>query len=125
RVEDAGRVFEWCLERIVDRNGNTIELVYRSDPEAAAEKHIQRIRWGRPNAFFAALFVYEAGRPDVTTSFRSGFELRTSLRLVRIDVVSSGVPAPGFALRDDLDGDGATETLIRRYAIEYDVDAPI
>jgi RHS repeat-associated protein len=123
RIEDAGRVFEWRLERIVDRNSNAIDVEYRSDPASPAQKHPRRVRWGRPEAFFAAVFRYQEGRPDVFSSFRSGFEVKTSLRLAGIDVFSQGVPAPAFALRGDFDGDGRSDALIRRYVLGHDAEA--
>jgi RHS repeat-associated protein len=120
RIEDGARVFGWCIERQTDRNGNAVDYEYIADPATPAQKYVRRIRWGQPAAYFAALLYYEEGRPDVTSSFQPGFELRTSLRLAGIDIFSQGVPAPAFAVRADLDGDGKTDSLIRRYRLEYD-----
>jgi RHS repeat-associated protein len=121
RVESGGRVFEWCLEREVDRNDNAIEYEYQSDPVTPARKFPRRVRWGRgPQAYLAAVFLYESGRPDVSSSYQTGFDLRTSLRLSGIDLISHGIAAPALALRADLDGDGQSDALIRRYRLEYD-----
>jgi RHS repeat-associated protein len=120
RIEDAGRVFEWCLERRIDKNGNAIDYEYLADPAGPPQKYLRRIRWGQAEAYFAAVLRYEEGRPDVTTSFRSGFELKTRLRLTGIDVISHGVPSPDFAVPGDLDGDGKVDALIRRYRLDHD-----
>jgi hypothetical protein len=88
-VEDAGRVFEWCLDGLSDKNGNAIDYEYLPDPTDPAQKHPRRIRWGQPEAYFAAVLHYREGRPDVVSSFRPGFELKTSLRLSGIEFVSS------------------------------------
>ena len=124
RIEDAGRTFKWLLERAVDKNGNAIEYGYASDPVTPTQKYIRRIRWGRESAFFAAVMTYESGRPDVFTSFRSGFELTTSLRLSQIDIFSQGIPPHPTAERADFDGDGLRDALIRRYKLQYDL-APV
>ncbi|MBI4600495.1 MAG: VCBS repeat-containing protein [Planctomycetes bacterium] len=125
RIEEGGRVFSWLVDRIVDTDGNAIELEYSSDPEASAQKYLRRIRWGRPAASFAVVLRYEAGRPDVTSDFRPGFEVRTALRLVRIDVVSQGIPPRPDALTGDLDEDGVPDALVRRWVLEYHDDAPV
>ena len=125
RVEDSGRVFQWCLERFEDRNGNAIDYEYMADPNGSAQTYPRRIRWGQPDAYFAVVFTYEAGRPDVFTSYRSGFEITTSRRLARIDVISHGVPPHATALRRDFDGDGRADALIRRYELAYDAEAPV
>jgi RHS repeat-associated protein len=120
QVEDGGKVFAWCLERQTDRSGNAIDYEYAADPATPAQKHLRRIRWGQESAFFAAVLRYEEGRPDASTSYQSGFALRTSVRLIGIDVFSQGIPAPAFAQRGDFDGDGRSDALIRRYRLEYD-----
>ncbi|HEV8355409.1 MAG TPA: SpvB/TcaC N-terminal domain-containing protein, partial [Gemmatimonadales bacterium] len=123
RIEDSGRVFEWCLERVLDPNGNTIDYEYLSDPASATQKHLRRLRWGSADSYLAVVLRYEAGRPDVVTSYRSGFKIETSLRLSAIEVISHGLPAPSGALRADLDGDGALDALVRRYRLEYKAGA--
>jgi RHS repeat-associated protein len=131
RIEEAGRVFEWLIERLIDPNGNTIEYEYLLEPPdplglPSAQKHLRRLRWAgavggeaSAGAYLAAVLAYEEGRPDVTTSYRSGFAVRTSLRLRGIDIISHGLPAPAGALRADLDGDGSPDTLLRRYRFRY------
>jgi RHS repeat-associated protein len=123
QIEEGGRVFKWLLERVVDLDQNTIEYRYLSHPESPGQLYCQSIRWGQPQAFFAAVFAYETGRPDVFTDFRSGFEVRTALRLVRLDVVSQGVPAAPDSLTGDLYQDGIQDRLIRRYQLAYHQDA--
>src|SRR5688572_27054301 len=125
RVEGPGGVFEWLLERIMDTGGNTIELEYSTDPSSPGQKYLRRVHWGRPEASFTAVLSHEAGRPDVVTDFRAGFEVRTALRATRIDIVSRGMPRRPDALRGDLDGDGSEDALVRRWALEYEPGAPV
>ncbi|MBI4600556.1 MAG: hypothetical protein HY721_01210, partial [Planctomycetes bacterium] len=123
QIQEGGRAFKWLLERVTDLDGNAIEYRYVSDAASPGQLYCRSIRWGQPQAFFAAVLTYEAGRPDVFSDFRSGFEVRTGLRLKRIDVISQGVPASGDSLRGDLNGDGVTDALVRRYELEYHGDA--
>jgi RHS repeat-associated protein len=132
RIEDSGRVFEWCLEELRDPNGNTITYEYLTDPITPAQKYLRRVRWAAAvggelsaQAYLAAVLTYEEGRPDVFTSYRSCFELKTRLRLRQLDVISHGLPAPAGALRGDLDGDSnaTPDALVRRYRFEYQTGA--
>ena len=123
RIEESGRVFEWCLERVEDPNGNVVEYEYGADPASPAQKHLTGVRWGGPQAYVAIVLSYETGRADVVTSYRSGFELKTSLRLRGVDVISHGLPASLGASTADFDGDGKSDTLVRRYRFDYKVDA--
>jgi hypothetical protein len=71
QVSADGRVFAWCIERQVDKHGNAIEFEYFVDPATPAQKHLRRVRWGQPNAGFAAVLTYEEGRPDVAVNYQS------------------------------------------------------
>ena len=125
RIEDSGQVFEWLIDRMVDIDGNTVEYSYSSDASSPGQKYLAEIRWGQPTAFFSLVLVYAAGRPDIISDYRSGFEVRTALRLARIDLVSQGLPARADAVRGDLNGDGTGDALVRRWVLEYQAGAPV
>lgn len=146
RLENGGRMFAWLLQRTTDNNGNAAEYRYVTDAGSPGQKYLREVRWARPGAFYAAVLAYEAkacsggstpgapcladadcapggvcaGRPDVYSDFRSGFEVRTGMRLVRIDVIAQGVPPSPTALVGDLNGDGLPDLLVRRYELEYE-----
>ncbi len=120
RIEDGPRVFSWLIERTTDLNGNTIEYRYVSDPASPGQKYCREIRWAGTTAFYGVVLHYEDGRPDVHSDFRSGFEVRTALRLVGLDVIAQGVPVSPGALTGDLNEDGQPDFLIRHYALEYE-----
>ncbi len=119
RVEGGSRVFSWLLERSTDLNGNAIEYRYLSDPGSPGQKYCREIRWAGETAFYAVVMIYEGNRPDVHSDYRSGFEVRTGLRLARIDVIGQGMPAFSGAVTGDLNEDGVGDSLIRRYTLEY------
>ncbi len=70
------REFAWLIERTEDTAGNTITYRYRTEQ---GQRYIEEIRY----AVYAVRFEYEA-RTDQSSDFRSGFELRTTLRCSRI-----------------------------------------
>lgn len=125
RLENNGRTFAWLLERTRDLNGNAAEYQYMADAGSPGQKYLREVRWARPEAFYAAVLAYDSLRPDVYADFRSGFEIRTGLRLARIDVIAQGIPPSPLALVGDFNGDGVTDSLIRRYEFEYEPKAAV
>jgi hypothetical protein len=125
RIEDGSRVYRWLLERHSDLNGNVIQYEYETDPASPGQKYLRTIRWGQPTSFFSVVLTYDSNRPDVYSDYCSGFEVRTGSRVSRIDVVGQGMPASAHAITGDFNGDGTGDFLIRRYVLEYDVDADV
>jgi YD repeat-containing protein len=96
RVGEAGRTMAWMAESITNTAGRQILLGYDRDQGRA---YLREISWG-PNRAFRVAALYE-GRADVTTSWRSGFEVRTARRLQRIEVHAFG-------------------EILRSYQLDYD-----
>lgn len=123
RVTDATgtRIFKWMLETFIDKNGNEIQYTYTSFPGSDNQKYLSKIRYGAGaggwNTFYFVALSYE-NRPDWRQDFRSGFQIITAHRLSQIDVGVQGVTNPG-ALTGDLNNDGQSDSLIRRYRLTY------
>jgi RHS repeat-associated protein len=106
RVSDmtGQRVFRWCLDRQIDTHGNLIQFEYERPREDEREIYLSGIRYGPgPGPWqhaYAARLAYE-DRPDPRTDYRSGFRVRSSRRLTRVEVLYD-------------------EALIRRYVLRYD-----
>lgn len=108
--DDQTRVFQWLIERTYDARGNQTIYEYLAD---SGNKHISRIKYGndRPGKtadsktywHFEVGFEYskpaiannlarddETGsnrpRPDPFSSYKPGFELRTSIRCIGISM---------------------------------------
>lgn len=120
RIENGGRVFAWLLDKTTDLNGNSIEYRYVSDPDSPGQKYCKEICWAGTAASYSVVLGYDSARPDVHSDYRSGFEVRTALRLVRLDVIAQGVPPSVGALTGDFNQDGQPDSLIRRYELQYE-----
>ena len=97
RVESAGRVFRWHLDRMVDPNGNVISLEYRKLDDSA-QVYPERIVYNQTgSAAMEVRFEHEL-RPDVIVDFRSRFELKTAYRCTEIAVIADGEPVRSYKL---------------------------
>lgn len=101
KASSDGRTTEWLAQLIVHPNGQRVNLAYLTEQ---SETYLHKIKWGPRNVYTAEL-SYDM-RPDVVTSYRSGFKIVTNLRLSHIVVSSYG------------------ETL-RTYHLEYDDGFPL
>jgi YD repeat-containing protein len=81
-----GKTVGWRARFITNVVGQTIELHYRHDQN---EVYLQQIVWGGAAAPLLVDVAYEA-RPDVTTSYRTGYQIRTALRAAHVTVTAFG-----------------------------------
>ncbi|WP_310620348.1 toxin TcdB middle/N-terminal domain-containing protein [Flexibacterium corallicola] len=73
-----GKVREWHLDAIEDINGNTITFSWENDKGQAYLKSVDY-------AIYQLVLKYEE-RPDPFSTFRSGYEIRTTMRCRSIDL---------------------------------------
>jgi hypothetical protein len=97
--DDRHRIFSWHLMQTVDPFGNRIEYLYEREPTQRDGPHrwdqiyLKTIRYadyGPPSApqFLVSVdFVYEP-RPDPFSTYKAGFEIRTTRRCIRIEVTT-------------------------------------
>ena len=100
-----GKLFRWALDRVEDIHGNTLTISYTKDQ---GQLYLAGIQYtGHPSTGLAPAnevrFILE-DRPDVETSFRSGFAVTTAKRLKDITVTAQG-------------------QLVRRYRLAYATSA--
>ena len=100
RVEADGRVATWLLQTTTDPNGQEILYRYR---EEGPQRYLERVTYGP----FDVRVEY-GRRPDVITSRRTGFVVKTALRAEQIRVLSQR--------------DGTHE--LRRYELSYIAPEP-
>ena len=116
------RVFKWLLSKSTDTNGNVIEFYYAGFPGSDNQKYLKEVRWGPGGGpWTASYFVYLTyeTRPDWRKDYRSGFLIKTGLRLKQIDIGVQGV-LPDQCAQGDWNSDATTDALIRRYVLSYD-----
>ena len=121
QVGSSGQVFAWYLSRASDAHGSSIYYAYQAIESAVYLSDIYYLspmsclgatpdatrQCRAPLSQFGARvrLIYEP-RTDVTSSYRSGFEVRTAQRLKRVEITSAG------------DQVGA-RFLVRRYHLGY------
>lgn len=94
---DSARIFSWLLTETRDPFGNRIHYEYERDPNDSnnewAQLYLRRIRYiniensslSGESFLVSVEFIYN-DRPDPFSSFRSGFQIRTTRRCERIEV---------------------------------------
>ncbi len=126
RIQDgnnSAKIFNWLLDREVDTRGNTITYSYTNFPGARDlnQRYLSEVRYGpgRPtwDSFHFVKFHYEERR-DWFEDCRPGFPVRTGHRLHSVDVGTQGQLLAGH-LHGDFNGDGAPDSLVRRYDLGY------
>ena len=120
--QTGAKIYRWLFEKRTDSNGNAIEYHYTGFDESDNQKYLREIRYG-PGAgpwetYYFVHLTYD-DRPDWTTDYRSGFLVKTSRRLMQIDIGAQGV-APSQCAVGDWNQDGTPDALIRRYVLSYD-----
>jgi YD repeat-containing protein len=92
----SGKTRGWHLEWMENVVGQKIRFHYLRDGN---HLYLSSISWGPNNAFL--LTVAHEGRPDVHTSYRTGYEVRTALRVSRLTVTAFGETARSYELTYD------------------------
>jgi hypothetical protein len=98
---DPRRIASWKLTRTTDTFGNRIEYGYEREPVRRDGPHhwdqvylaeIRYIDYGdqAPQFLATVRFVYDAEgpRPDPFSEYRSGFEIRTTRRCIRVEIAT-------------------------------------
>lgn len=120
------KTYAWLLEKSTDTNGNAITFSYTTFPNSDNQKYLKEIRYGPGGgpwtAYYFVSFTYE-DRPDWRKDYRSGFLIKTAMRLARIDVGIEGSTPPDLTV-GDFNQNGTPDALIRRYALTYDDNHP-
>lgn len=90
RQTNAGGVFKWCLEKVMDLHGNYMSVSYLSDQGQLYPAQIQYTgKEGADAPTNSVTFAYEA-REDILSSYQSRYETKTAKRLSAIDVQANG-----------------------------------
>ncbi len=109
RIENGAQVFRWCLDKVIDPNGNTLVVTYA---KFDGQTYLSQIDYAghEPSGLAPAnrvTFTLE-DRPDIESGNRAGFTLPMSKRLARIETYATV---------------GGSLSLARRYSFSYQVSA--
>ncbi|MGE3289369.1 MAG: SpvB/TcaC N-terminal domain-containing protein [Dehalococcoidia bacterium] len=94
--DDPTRIFRWLLTSTVDQFGNRIEYHYDHEtgdrpPHRWSQAYLREVRYAdvgdrsEPDFLITARFTYEQ-RPDPSSQYRAGFEIRTARRCIGVEV---------------------------------------
>jgi len=103
QIESGGRAFRWCLDKVIDTNGNSLSIAYTKD---RGQLYLAQIRYTghEPTNLDSANevdFILE-DRPDPETTYRSGFAVTTAKRLKTIEAKAIISGASSLAHRSAL-----------------------
>ena len=93
RQEGAPGVFKWCLDRVVDTNGNEMTYTYVRDQGAI---YLDRIDYA--GGLNWVVFIRDDVRSDVTTMYNTQFAVTNSQRLTGIKTYGNGQLAHNYTL---------------------------
>jgi RHS repeat-associated protein len=83
RQQDGNRISAWMVDSIVSLTNQVIRFEYLHD---AGSVYLRSITWGPDDAFRLDLIYAGGSRYDETISYRTGFAVRNSKRLERLEV---------------------------------------
>jgi len=88
---DSNRVYKWCLDKVVDPNGNYIAVSYEKDQGQIYLKQIDYTGNEGSSAWppnISVIFHLEDGRPDMNKVYITLFEVVTAKRMKTVEVRS-------------------------------------
>lgn len=95
-ARDASHTLAWHVDEQTNQMGERIVYSYTND---RGQLYLERVTWG-PSAMFGVDLAYEP-RPDVTTSYRSGYRVDLANRIASIHVMVGGTERRAYQLAYD------------------------
>jgi len=102
QIESLGKTFRWCLDAVIDRNGNRMTFSYTKDQ---GQLYLSQLLYTAHDAGLAPsnqVDLILEDRPDVDVSYRSGYEVRTAKRLQAIETRATVAGTLQLASRAEL-----------------------
>ncbi len=125
--EDAAHIFQWLIYRTIDLLGNEVVYSYNYDTDPTDENAYQQVFLkeikyadymdGGTKRYLCSVRMNYADRPDVLSSYNSGFEIRTKKRLSNIETYTHPKNADlpeGYTAEA-----GGNSILVKRYVLTY------
>src|SRR2546428_694427 len=86
---NAANIFKWCLDQVIDANGNYMTVTYFGDQGQGYIDHIDYTGNGATAPTNTVKFYLE-NRPDAPPMYTTNFLVTTAKRLKTIDVLANG-----------------------------------
>jgi RHS repeat-associated protein len=98
QLNDSSETFKWCLDKVLDTNGNTIKITYVKDDGQIYPQQIDYT--GNENGLSATKYVTFTleDRSDIQISYRTGSYVATNKRLKTISTYADSVLARQYEL---------------------------
>lgn len=124
------QIFKWCLDQIIDADGNYLTVTYVKDQGEIYPDRIDYTGHASGPAPVGYVKFYGESRTDVLTAFRTGFRVTTAYRLRSIEVVAASKRLRAYGLRYASSAPAATggtgrSTLwkVETYGSDVELDA--
>ncbi|MEW5745519.1 MAG: RHS repeat-associated core domain-containing protein [Nitrospirota bacterium] len=111
RQDSAQGVFKWCLDKVLDTNGNYMTVSYVKDQGAI---YLDRIDYtGNANGLSPSNYVkfYREGRTDVVPIYTSNTDAKMAYRLKTVEVYGNGQLSRKYELQYAVSGNTGRSLL--------------
>ena len=131
---DATKIYAWCLDKVIDLDGNYMEMTYWSDSHNN-QGYLDQIRYGghdgtggvTPKAHTHVITFYrDAGnRLDQPDMYMANYRMRTKHLLKTIEVKANGSPVRAYELNYSLSSSASRSVLssVKQHGSDAGVDA--
>src|SRR5207245_210226 len=94
---NAANIFKWCLDQVIDTNGNYMTVTYFGDQGQGYLDHIDYTGNGATVPTNTVKFYLE-DRPDAPPMYTTNFRVVTAKRLKTIDVLANNIRVRAYKL---------------------------
>ncbi len=121
---NAANIFKWCLDQVIDANGNYMTVTYFGDQGQGYLDHIDYAGNGSTQPTNTVKFYLET-RTDAPPMYTTNFSVSTTKRLKTIDVLANGIRVRAYTLSYTTSGSTNRSLLssMQQYGKDAVVDA--
>lgn len=111
--------FKWCLDKVMDVNGNYLTVAYFQDQGQIYPQKIEYTgKEGADSPTNTVDFIYKDDRTDALSNYRSNFEVKTAKRLWKIESKASGELARRYELNYSPEASRSLLTSVTQYGTD-------
>src|SRR5438445_6792291 len=121
---NTANIFKWCLDQVIDPNGNYMTVTYFGDQGQGYLDHIDYTGNGSTAPTNTVKFYLE-DRPDAPPMYTTNFQVVTAKRLKTIDELANGVRVRAYMLGYTTSGSTTRSLLssVQQFGKDAVVDA--